>query len=239
MAWVTPKTDWIVEDGVDFNDFNRIEGNIAFIATNPSGSILQLAPDGGNVGIGIAAATDLLHLFNAGDVALKVETTTAGTDARIKLIASNTGLSQIRFEDEDDFNPGLITYNHTSNSMIFRVNDSDILTIDSSGAATFAGSLQGTPDYGDIGTIVTAASTSWTVSTQYLPGTTVAGNTLVRSTSTDSGGVPLNSHSEALITILTASETSLSLTGTWRLLTRVYRGSSSAGRPIGLLQRIS
>lgn len=52
MAWITPKTDWTSQDGIDFNDLNRIEGNTAFIATNPSEDDLQLAPDGGDVLIG-------------------------------------------------------------------------------------------------------------------------------------------------------------------------------------------
>ena len=52
MAWTTPKTDWTTADGVDFNDLNRIEDNIDFIADNPTGTALQLAPSGGNVLIG-------------------------------------------------------------------------------------------------------------------------------------------------------------------------------------------
>ncbi|MCP3686018.1 MAG: hypothetical protein GY861_25515 [bacterium] len=52
MAWTTPKTDWTTVDGVDYNDLNRIESDISFIATNPSGINLQLAPDGGRVLVG-------------------------------------------------------------------------------------------------------------------------------------------------------------------------------------------
>lgn len=53
MAWITPKTNWTANDGVFSSDLNRIESNIAFIADNPSGSALQLAPGGGNVLIGL------------------------------------------------------------------------------------------------------------------------------------------------------------------------------------------
>jgi len=58
MAWVTPKEDWTTADGILNTDMNRIESNIAFIATNPSGVALQLAPDGGNTLIG--SSTDNL-----------------------------------------------------------------------------------------------------------------------------------------------------------------------------------
>ena len=31
MAWITPKEDWNSSDGVDFNDYNRLEGNTALL----------------------------------------------------------------------------------------------------------------------------------------------------------------------------------------------------------------
>ena len=39
MAWITPKTDWTSADGVDFNDLNRIEGNVSLLggAGTPQG----------------------------------------------------------------------------------------------------------------------------------------------------------------------------------------------------------
>ncbi len=44
MAWTTPKTNWTSADGISYVDLNEIGNNLAFIGTNPSGTILQLAP---------------------------------------------------------------------------------------------------------------------------------------------------------------------------------------------------
>ena len=97
------------------------------------------------------------------------------------------------------------------------------------------------PAFGNIGTIVMAASTAHSVSTEYLPNTTVAGNTLVVSNgvSNASFGAGVSSYGGNDTHLLTAQEQSLSLTGTWRLLSRVERGSSAIARPIGLFQRVS
>jgi len=55
MAWSTPKTDWVSSDAIGNGDLNRMEANTAFIADNPSGDLLELAPDGGVVLIGASA----------------------------------------------------------------------------------------------------------------------------------------------------------------------------------------
>ena len=92
-------------------------------------------------------------------------------------------------------------------------------------------------DYGDIGTIIIAASTDWSISTQYLPNTTVTGASLYRGGYVgNSGSINAQANSG---TVSTDDYVTLSLTGTWRLLTRVYRYSNSTIYPVGLLQRIS
>ena len=35
MAWTTPKTDWIATDYFNYTDYNRIKGNIEFLAEIP------------------------------------------------------------------------------------------------------------------------------------------------------------------------------------------------------------
>ena len=92
-------------------------------------------------------------------------------------------------------------------------------------------------DYGNIGTIIIAASTDWSISTQYLPNTTVTGASLYRSGYVGNSG-SINARANGG-TVSTDDYVTLSLTGTWRLLTRVYRFSESATYPVGLLQRIS
>lgn len=81
MAWVTPKTDWTSNDGVDFNDFNRIEGNIAFIATNPTGNKLRLAPDGGNSGFGTDNSQHTVEIIGASNIdGLQIRRSSITTD---------------------------------------------------------------------------------------------------------------------------------------------------------------
>lgn len=65
MAWITPKTDWTVADGVIYTDFNRIEENLNLLQTGGKEHVLFtstgntiLARDGGDVTLGDAA--DLL-----------------------------------------------------------------------------------------------------------------------------------------------------------------------------------
>lgn len=71
MAWQTPKTNWTANDGADSGDFNRIESNIAFIADNPSGNVLELAPDGGTI-IGAGGVNDAAYGMVIGNH-LKIE----------------------------------------------------------------------------------------------------------------------------------------------------------------------
>ncbi len=92
---------------------------------------------------------------------------------------------------------------------------------------------------GEIGTLVAAASTAHAVGTQYLPGTTVAGNTLIYSTAVDNtygnGMAGLNGAAPNSV----AANASYGYTGTWRLLCRVYAGTTGSYKPVGLFQRIS
>ena len=98
--------------------------------------------------------------------------------------------------------------------------------------------------YGDIGTYVIAASTSWVVSTEYLPGTTVSGDTLIRSsrdTTSDAYGSGLNTKAadgtRSDVTIDSGESESLGLSGTWMLVTRIVRGTNALVYPIGLFLR--
>lgn len=93
--------------------------------------------------------------------------------------------------------------------------------------------------YGEIGTYVIAGSDSWEASTEYLPGGTVAGSSLVRSMAgTTTTTSPLNAASESSLHILSNSITSLGLTGSWRLMTRV-RTRNNSTLPMGLFVRIA
>ena len=74
----------------------------------------------GDVGIGKADPSQRLHIADVGSCVVIIE-------------GSNDGGSYINFGDTDDANVGQIEYDHTSNYMGLRVNDSERMRIDSSG----------------------------------------------------------------------------------------------------------
>ena len=88
----------------------------------------------GNVGIGTDAPATELHVKNtSGDADVQIESTSSGGDARLNLKANSAGVSQIRFGDEVTSNVGMLTYDHSDNSMGFRVSSGEKMRVDSSG----------------------------------------------------------------------------------------------------------
>lgn len=92
-----------------------------------------------------------------------------------------------------------------------------------------------------IGSYVIASSTAHTVSTNYAVNTTVAGSTLRfdGTSQTDGAGLGSAGIGSAAGISNTSGETNPSYAGTWRLMSRVRRGSNSGTRPVGLWLRIS
>jgi hypothetical protein len=93
-------------------------------------------------------------------------------------------------------------------------------------------------DYGAIGSYVTAASNALTTLAEYTSTTTVAGSSLVYSTATAGPSPALGGTSSQNMSVTTTASQSASLSGTWRLMTRI-RVASSTTLPIGLWVRIS
>ena len=86
------------------------------------------------VGIGTANPSTILHLRDdSNDCDLTVQATASGKDARLNLYGNSGGVSQIRLGDEADTNVGLITYDHSSNSLQLRAGDNERLRIASNG----------------------------------------------------------------------------------------------------------
>ena len=74
---------------------------------------------GGNVGIGTSSPTQNLDVSGTGNQAIAITSTDSGD-------------TSINFADTDN-NIGKLTYQHSSNAMLFRVNDAERMRIDSTG----------------------------------------------------------------------------------------------------------
>ena len=109
-------------------------GDISFYSSDGLSQALFWDASASALGLGTTTPSTQLHVLKAGsDANVTIESTGTGSDARLNLYANSTGVSQIRFGDEADTNTGLLTYDHSNNSMQFRVDDSERMRIDSSG----------------------------------------------------------------------------------------------------------
>ena len=90
-------------------------------------------------------------------------------------------------------------------------------------------------DYGAIGSYVAAGSNALGTGVSHV-NVTVAGSSLVYSNQAPNAG-PLGASDAASIQVLSNANQSASLSGTWRLMTRVYRAGTAF--PIGIFVRIS
>ena len=116
------------QNGLNFYVQSTTSGSSAVLS-----EAMRIDSDG-KVGIGTGLPNTELHLLKSGsDADVTIEGTGTGVDARINLYANSTGVSQIRFGDEGDTNPGLLTYDHSDDSMFIRTNNSEAMRIDSSG----------------------------------------------------------------------------------------------------------
>ena len=93
---------------------------------------------------------------------------------------------------------------------------------------------------GKVGSFVIAASSAHAPTTEYLPGTTVAGNTLYYSSATPgTTGAPLSSSGATVLIIASTAWQSAGLTGTWRLLTRIHQATTATVYGLSMFQRIA
>jgi hypothetical protein len=98
------------------------EGRLIFATGLGAAAAERLRIDSdGNVGIGESSPLRNLHI------------TDSSLSTYIRIETGNTNISGIEFADTDDANVGRISYDHSDNSMEFRVNDAERMRIDSSG----------------------------------------------------------------------------------------------------------
>ena len=93
--------------------------------------------DGGNNKVGIGTTSPASYNANASELVVHDGSGSCG----ITISTPNNTIGRIAFADPEDDNRGEVRYSHATNAMDFTVNASTALTIASTGAATFAGTV--------------------------------------------------------------------------------------------------
>ena len=153
IATANASVFWIDAEN-DNNTIARIRFNSGFRTTNKDdgrllletseGSVgaltrVQIEPNG-NVGIGSTfkdgvdstSPQSTLHISSAESI-VRIESTTGGNGSFLQIKSPADGVSKLLFADTADDNVGMISYEHATNEMIFRVNDSERFRVDHDG----------------------------------------------------------------------------------------------------------
>ena len=129
----------------------------------------------------------------------------------------------------------------TANSTTYLRGDQTWATV--SGGVTSLNGQSGAitnTDYGVIGSYVIAAENDFTASQERLPNVTVAGSTLVRDNQGPTNvSRPFNSATGTSSSVVSGSNTSLSLNGTWRRMARSVNNNVGNVSAMNLYVRIS
>lgn len=117
---------------------NLVNVESASVSNSFSVGSTSLYANSSNVGIGTSAPTGKLNIVTGGHVGGPVPGAGSNlvledpTNVGLTLATGNAWSSAIYFSDSDG-NPAWIQYNHSSDSLNFRVNSVDALSVDSSG----------------------------------------------------------------------------------------------------------
>ncbi len=126
----------VTDDGVSRSD---VFGSVAGLKTNATSAnregFLQFSTSSGS------ALSERIRVDSAGRVSIGTTTTDrelkvqkSGDSCVISIVSGTSNLSGIVMGDTDDDDIGHILYNNSNNSMSFRTNTSDAVTIDSAGS---------------------------------------------------------------------------------------------------------
>jgi hypothetical protein len=125
-------TALVLQNSTSSSRISQLGSDLAFFNNTYETERMRLTSTG--LGIGTTSpAYELEIVDSSGDANLSVKTTSTNNSARLRLTANGTGNSVVMFADENDTNVGLISYDHSDDSMNFSVADQNKMTIDSSG----------------------------------------------------------------------------------------------------------
>ncbi len=240
----------------DFSSTLTLSGTAANIALGSN----YLSGDGGdegvfvdstgNVGLGTTTPANKFEVYNgfvrftetggssgatADSWASNLVLDTSGNSVGMALLSSNTGAAQIAFGDPQDANIGYIEYSHVSNSMAFRTNASDKLTILSTGNTGIGTStptalldVQGSAEFGTTNVaLITSAGKITGLSSTYF-GTDTSANLATILTNETGTGNTVFSASPTFTGTLTAAD--IDLSGTLNLAGASYISSLGYAR---------
>ena len=222
-------SNYLSGDGGDEGVFVDSTGNVGLGTTTPAN---KFEVHNGKVRItetssGSGATADSW----ANDLVLD----TSGNSIGMALLSSNTGAAQIAFGDAQDANIGYIEYSHVSNSMAFRTNASDKLTILSTGNTGIGTStptalldVQGSAEFGTTNVaLITSAGKITGLSSTYF-GTDTSANLATILTNETGTGNTVFSASPTFTGTLTAAD--IDLSGTLNLAGASYISSLGYAR---------
>lgn len=129
--------------GTFINSSNGFGTNATFYGTLVVNTNVLVVTNG-NIGIGTSDPQKRVHILNSGSVSSPADfgtvtdvviqdSTSAGSQAALTIIAGTTGQSSIRLGDTADYNPGNIIYDHADNSLRIGVSSGERARITSGG----------------------------------------------------------------------------------------------------------